>query len=167
MSVTLQKILAFEEGIRYKPYLCPANHWTIAVGWNLEEHGLPEWVCKEFFDRGKISHETAIKMLDYQIAECGLDAKVWYQRSKNGKLIDPPMMTEARRRACENMAFQLGLPGLMKFKKTRQFVQQGLWSDAAEECLDSKWARDDSPARAKRVARVFESGDDAFYEALF
>lgn len=170
MSVTLTDILIFEEGLRLRPYLCPAGYWTLGVGWNLEAHGLPAWACKEFFDtvlnqrNGEISRATALRLLDETREAAEAEALRWYKTS-HGR--SSPDMTEARRRACENMAFQLGYTRLAEFKKTQRYIQAGEWEEAAVECLDSKWAREDSPQRARRVARVFRTGDDAFYADLF
>ena len=168
MSVTLKQILEFEEGLKLEPYLCPAKHWTIGIGWNLEAHGLPGFAWKEFWESSTryphISQEAAYRLLDISIEPAIKDARVFYMPGLNRPLIG---MTDARRRACENMAFQLGYTRLAGFKKTQQYIQAGDWIGASAECLDSKWAREDSPERAKRVSRVFETGDDAFYEALF
>lgn len=53
-------------------------------------------------------------------------------------------------RALINMCFQLGISGLMKFKKMLSLIQQGRYSEAAEEGLNSLWARQ-TPNRAIQV----------------
>ncbi len=53
------------------------------------------------------------------------------------------------------MCFQLGLPSFMKFKNMLKHLEEKNFYKAAEECLDSKWARQ-TPNRAKRVANLFK-----------
>lgn len=55
------------------------------------------------------------------------------------------------------MAFQLGVAGMLSFKTTLQLVRLGKYKDAAIAMLDSKWARQ-TPARARRLAKQMETG---------
>lgn len=50
-----------------------------------------------------------------------------------------------------NMAYQLGVPGLLKFRRMLAALEMGRREEAAEEALDSLWARQ-TPGRAQRVA---------------
>lgn len=50
------------------------------------------------------------------------------------------------------MAYQLGLPSLSRFKLFHQAIQDRVYDRAADEMIDSKWARIDTPARAKRMS---------------
>lgn len=50
-----------------------------------------------------------------------------------------------------NMAYQLGVPGLLKFGKFIKALQNRNYSQASIEMLDSKWASQ-TPNRAKRLA---------------
>lgn len=61
-------------------------------------------------------------------------------------------LTPERRGVLMNMAFQLGIDGLMSFKRTLAFVQQGEYAKAAEAMLASKWATQ-TPDRAKRLTQ--------------
>ena len=58
---------------------------------------------------------------------------------------------EVRLGALINMHFQLG-NNLWGFKKTIGYMAISEWTEASIEMLDSKWAREDSPLRAKRVS---------------
>jgi len=53
--------------------------------------------------------------------------------------------------ALYNMAFQMGVAGLLQFKNTLHYVRDGLYSKAADNALLSQWAKQ-TPARAKRIA---------------
>lgn len=50
-----------------------------------------------------------------------------------------------------NMAYQLGVPGLLKFGKFIKALQNKDYSQASIEMLDSKWASQ-TPNRAKRLS---------------
>lgn len=63
-----------------------------------------------------------------------------------------------RQRALLNMAFQLGVAGLLDFKQMLAALAKGLYQAAAKEALDSDWAKLQTPARAKRVAYMIETG---------
>ena len=59
-------------------------------------------------------------------------------------------------RALEEMAFQLGVSGLMGFRKMLTAIGEERWADAANEALDSRWARQ-TPVRAEHVAGVLRA----------
>lgn len=59
------------------------------------------------------------------------------------------------REVLEEMAFQLGVNGLLGFKKTFNYLRIGNFARAADEMLDSAWAKIQTPKRAKKLsARV-------------
>lgn len=60
-------------------------------------------------------------------------------------------LDEVRQGALINMAYQLGIDGLLKFKKFIAFMQVGQYEKASVEMLDSLWARQ-TPDRAKRLS---------------
>lgn len=64
-------------------------------------------------------------------------------------------LSPARRGVLENMAFNLGTEGLAKFTKMLAALEQGDWTGAAREMLDSKWALQVG-ARAERLAQQME-----------
>jgi len=66
-------------------------------------------------------------------------------------------LDDARRGALLNMAFQLGVDGLLGFKNTLKMVEDGRYSEAADNMLLSKWAQQ-TPARAKRMAEQMRTG---------
>jgi lysozyme len=56
-----------------------------------------------------------------------------------------------------NMAFQMGVDGLLGFKNTLAMVRAGNYSEAAEGMLQSLWAKQ-TPARAKRISEQMRLG---------
>lgn len=67
-------------------------------------------------------------------------------------------LDEARQGACLNMAFQLGVEGLLEFERTLAAIRDGHYAHAANLALQSKWAKQ-TPERARRIARQIESGE--------
>lgn len=56
-----------------------------------------------------------------------------------------------------NMAFQMGVDGLLKFKNTLRHVQARQWTAASVGMLDSLWAKQ-TPERAERLAEQMRTG---------
>lgn len=69
------------------------------------------------------------------------------------KKLDP-----ARRGVLVNMAFQMGIAGLLNFKNTLGLIERGKYQDAAQEMLGSKWAQQ-TPARANRLSVQMRTGE--------
>tara|TARA_B100002052_G_C15875001_1_gene596526 strand:+ start:317 stop:739 length:423 start_codon:yes stop_codon:yes gene_type:complete len=55
-----------------------------------------------------------------------------------------------------NMCYQLGLKGFSKFKKTIYYLETEQYEEAADEMLDSLWAKQ-TPARAKELSNKIRS----------
>lgn len=69
---------------------------------------------------------------------------------------------QARKVALVSMVFQMGdgeLGGVGGFHMMIAAIRAGDWAEASKEALDSVWASDaQTPARAKRVARMLKTG---------
>jgi len=131
----LTKTLIRHEGMRGKPYDCPAGFLTIGVGRNLEANG--------------ISEEEALVLLRNDIVSCYQQCKrefSWFED-----------LNDVRQEAIINLVFNIGLDGFKKFKKTIGFIKQEKWSEAATELLDSRYA-DQVGKRAQEVSRMLETG---------
>ena len=119
--------IGVNEGFRSKPYQCSEDVWTIG-------HGLT-WLTKEeslHILTGRIS-QLHLKLLD------DLD---WYK--------DMPPEVQG---VLIEMVFQIGFSGVMKFRKMIANMQEKNWKAAAEEMLDSLWAKQ-TPGRANRLAVI-------------
>jgi len=68
-------------------------------------------------------------------------------------------LDEVRQEAFANMAFQLGPSGVMNFRNTLSLVSAGKIQEASKEMLHSKWARVDTPARARRISQQVATGE--------
>jgi lysozyme len=67
-------------------------------------------------------------------------------------------LSEPRRAVLVNMAFQMGIGGLLKFKRTLGSIEDGQFFEAAVEMLKSTWAQQ-TPTRAHRLATQMETGE--------
>lgn len=132
-SQGLIDLLKAEEGFSGTPYICSAGKTTIGYGHNLDARPLTE--------------AQAERILKDDIAETNREVR--RALPGFGKL------SEVRQAVILSMAFQMGIKGLLTFKKFLTYVQANRPDLAAKEMLDSKWAREDSPERAKRHAEMF------------
>lgn len=62
-----------------------------------------------------------------------------------------------RQRVLINMAFNLGIKGLMGFRNTLRMVREGDYAGAAEGMLNSLWARQ-VKGRAVRLSEMMKTG---------
>src|SRR5690606_20289906 len=133
---SLRDQLILHEGMKLKPYKCPANKWTIGVGRNLEDVGLSrdeqlklfgtsglnrEEIIDGLLVRG-ISEEEALFLLDNDIKKCTADVKKfpWFES------LDP-----VRQKVIVDMCFNLGLNGLKGFRKMIGHLEVGAYVNAA------------------------------------
>lgn len=127
----LKRDLVFDEGVRLRPYRDTMGKTTIGVGRNLDDLGISESEALFLLDNDM---DRVLRELDLQWP--------WWRE-----------MSEERQRALANMCFQLGLTRLMGFRKMISALHSGEYERAADEALDSEWARQCS-ARAHRVAAL-------------
>lgn len=131
-----ERQLKEDEGFRDRPYVDTTGNVTIGWGHNLTANGLPYDWYQELFEIG--------------VERAGDDVVAWL--GARAYLLSYPRMA-----ALMNMAFNLGLPRLRTFVKLRQAILDQDWDRAADEMLDSKWARQVG-ARAERLAEEMRRG---------
>jgi lysozyme len=127
-----------DEGEVLHAYQDHLGYWTIGIGILIDKRkggGLrPEE--SEYIFRNRL-----------KLLEAELTARLpWISK------LDP-----ARKGVLINMAFQMGVAGLLGFKNTLALIQSGKYQDAAKAMLQSKWATQ-TPARANRLSRQMETG---------
>lgn len=66
-------------------------------------------------------------------------------------------LTENRQIAFLNMSYQLGVNGLLAFKKMMKAAAIGHWDRVYTEAMDSRWAKQ-TPERARRIALALKNG---------
>lgn len=149
MNEAVQR-LSLHEGIRLQPYRCPAGYLTIGVGRNLETNPVTPEEERVIGDwKSGISKEAAFYLLRHDIdrveKECRQHIPFWKQ------------LDDERQYALLDMAFNLGVAGLLKFKKMLAYLGVGNYRQAAVECLASKYAKD-TGRRAERIAETIRTG---------
>jgi GH24 family phage-related lysozyme (muramidase) len=134
----LREILEREEGVKYEVYLDHLGYPTCGVG-HLIISGDDERGCEV---GTPVSEErvAALFKADLKIVED--DCRELFDYFEH--------LPENIQLVCAAMAFQLGRSRLSGFKKFRAAIGGGLWSDAANEMIDSKWYRQ-TTARAERM----------------
>lgn len=100
---------------------------------------------------GGITVEEAEHLLrnDIERTEHGLDAQIPWWRN----------LSPTRRLALVDMAFNLGVDGLLTFRKMLAALEDGDYHRAATEALDSRWA-DQVGRRAEDVAFMLENDQE-------
>ena len=134
LMITVEQIKK-HEGYKQYPYYCTGGKLTIGYGRNLEDNGIDE--------------EEAEQLSAHDIKE----AKAGIKRR-----IDVSRCNEPRQAVLVNMAFNLGVTGLMGFKKMIANLEQGNYEQAALEMLHSRWANQ-VPGRANELAKQMLSGE--------
>jgi len=137
MSIDIEKLmneLKVDECFRDKVYTCSAGKLTIGYGWNLEDNELPERIAE--------------MMLSYAIGDKlqSLERLSWWCE-----------LNDARKRAIVNMAFNIGVAGVLKFKKMIAAIERKDFTQAALEMDDSKWSKQVG-ARADRLILMMNRG---------
>lgn len=127
--------LRLHEGERLKPYRCTAGKLTIGVGRNLDDRG--------------ITAEESAYLLANDIAR--------EERELLKALPWVAQLDEVRQRVLLDMAFNMGLVGLLGFKNTLATIRAGDYAKAAAMMLDSKWATQVGQ-RAERLSRMMATG---------
>lgn len=131
----LISMLKRHEGLRLKPYHCSAGKLSIGFGRNLDDMG--------------ISEDEALYLLQNDIDACYSELNVfhWFQD-----------LDQVRQEALVDMRFNLGLPRFLTFKKMIARLMAKEYSQAAEEIINSLYARQVGD-RANELAYMIERGE--------
>ena len=113
-----RKLLVRHEGIKLNPYLCTSGKLTIGVGRNIADIG--------------ISEQEAMVLLDNDIERT--------EKQLTHLLPWAKYLPENQKIALVNMAFNLGVGGLLTFKKMLTALEAGDLTRVEVEMLDSRWA---------------------------
>ena len=120
--------LESDEGFRAKPYQCTQDVWTFGHGFT-------------FLTRDESREVLRMKVTKLE--------RELHSSIKN--------LSPARQDVLVNMAFNLGVDGLYKFKMMWNAIYCGNYNRAADEMLNSKWAGQ-VKGRATRLADEMRKG---------
>jgi lysozyme len=107
------------EGLELKPYRCTSEKLTIGIGRNLEDVGISK---KEAY----LLLENDVKNVDQQI-------KTYMPWATS--------LNPARYAALINFVFNVGIGTALKFENAMAALKASDFGTAAEELLDSRWAK--------------------------
>ncbi len=119
-------------------YLDSRGFWTIGVGHLIDRRrggGLPPHII------------DALLVHDIEQKTARLDARLPWWRT----------LSDGRQRALVRMAFNLGVGGLLGFRRMLAALEAGHYEVAAVEALDSNWAVQVG-SRAERIAELIKNG---------
>ena len=123
IHLNLMNQLRRHEGLRLEPYKCSEGYLTVGFGRNLETNGISE------------AEAEFMLLNDLLMVEGELKDEGWYNQ-----------LDETRRAVVLNMAFNLGKPTLLKFKKFIGALSDDDYETASKEMVtgsnggESKWA---------------------------
>ena len=135
----LKSQLLREEGAESCAYQDSLGFWTIGVGRLIDSR-----------KGGGLSNEEIDMLLENDIKrnyDAVLAALPWVEK-----------LSDRRQAVLIGMAFQMGLGGLLKFKRMLALAENGQYSEAAIEMLLSKWAQQ-TAKRAYRMALQMEKDE--------
>lgn len=136
MTSRLEAMLELHEGYRTFPYYDSVGKLTIGIGFNIEDVGLlPDEIT--FILRNRINL-VRTRLADEFPFFGNLD--------------------EVRQSVLIDMAYNLGISKLRKFRQTLKSIEQGDYASASVQMLDSLWARQVG-VRAKRLSKMMETGE--------
>ncbi len=118
MKALATKLIKKHEGLRLTPYRCSSQKITIGWGRNLQDNG--------------ITLEEAETMLQHDVGTAIKEAE---------SLPFFSSLNEARQAVIVDMIFNLGFPRFGMFKKMIAAIEKEHWHVAADEMLNSRWAR--------------------------
>jgi lysozyme len=150
----LEASLRDHEGVRDRPYICPAGKLTLGVGRNIEDRPFTGKDLRDMFD----AREIEIRLTPAGIQRL-LDGDMALHLTFCRSLIPGwQEIDDVRQTVIAEMCFQLGPTRLMGFRQMIKAIEGRDWTKAAAEGRDSKWHKQDSPERAECLMKILESG---------
>jgi lysozyme len=135
-SAKLKQTIIAAEGVRLKPYTDTTGNLTIGVG-----HRLANGISEAIADR----------LLNDDLVEAQRDLEAAWPTLGT--------LNDVRQRAFIELAFNLGVHGLMLFSKMLHAAAIGDWKNAALELVNSA-ANAQEPSRFHRLSLMLETGED-------
>jgi len=149
--------LIVAEGLRLQVYKDTLGIDTIGIGRNLEDRGITK---EELAD---LDIPTIEHVYKYGITE----ADAVYLATNDVQIVEEELvrahpcvdrLDSVRQLILIDMAFNMGVPRLCKFKKMWAAVECGDYPTAAKEMLDSRWAKQ-VKGRATKLANAMHNGE--------
>lgn len=146
-KIRLIESIKIKEGYRARPYVCSAGKTTVGYGTNLDDG---------------ITEKQAVLLLESELEDLEVEL--------NNTLFSKLELDDVRKYVLFDMAYNMGVPRLLKFKKTIEYISKGDYESASIEMLDSKWHRDfvkydmqdgkrfDGLLRSEHLSKIMKEG---------
>ena len=152
----LVKMIAIHEGIVLNVYQDHLGIDTVGIGRNLEDRGITDgelsYINKtmdDIYDNGLTEEEAYyLCMNDIAIVEKELLA--------NKPIVN--QLNDVRQMVLIDMAFNMGVPRLCKFKNMWGAIYDGNYEIASIEMMDSRWAKQVG-SRAIKLSDAMKAGE--------
>ena len=155
-DLLMQKLVA-HEGLRLQVYEDSLGIATIGIGRNLEDRGItPEELAWMDIPNMAIVHTMGIT-----------EADAVYLAQNDVQIVEEELLRShpcvenldaVRQLVLVDMAFNMGVPRLNKFKKMWAAVHDEDYPTAAKEMLDSRWATQ-VKGRAVKLSNAMHNGE--------
>lgn len=155
--------LKVAEGFRAERYRDSLGFWTIGYGRLIDGRrgaGLSNSEAAIMLSRNwaflvdgvfKVTEEGGEYLLTKSVSQMLTELAIrlpWWER-----------LDDVRQRVIAEMAYQIGIQGLLAFHTTLGHMERGEVDQAADQMLLSRWARQ-TPGRAHRLSETYRTGKD-------
>ena len=155
-DLLMEKLIA-HEGLRLQVYEDSLGIATIGIGRNLEDRGItPEELEWMDIPNMAIVHTMGIT-----------EADAMYLAQNDVQIVEEELLRShpcvenldaVRQLVLVDMAFNMGVPRLGKFKKMWAAIHENNFDEAAKEMLDSRWANQ-VKSRSTKLAHAMHTGE--------
>ena len=132
LELVIKDLMKFE-GLVLKAYKCPGGKTSIGYGRNLEDNGISK----------KEAEIMIYNDIAYLINELDRKVNFWKGEQVNVRIL------------LLQMAYQLGVHGLLKFKNFLEALKQKDYENAKLEILNSRWATQ-TPKRVAELTKYLD-----------
>lgn len=127
--------LRVAEGLRLTAYQDSVGVWTVGYGKNLQDLTIPVTLAEQWLREAMDAAEQDALTFP------------WYAE-----------LSGRRQRAICELVYNLGLTRLRKFRRTLAAMADGDYAAASQRLMQSLWARQVGPTRARRIAAMIRNG---------
>jgi lysozyme len=155
-DLLMEKLIS-HEGLRLQVYEDSLGIATIGIGRNLEDRGItPEELEWMDIPNMAIVHTMGIT-----------EADAMYLAQNDVQIVEEELLRShpcvenldaVRQLVLVDMAFNMGVPRLGKFKKMWAAIHENNFEEAAKEMLDSRWANQ-VKSRSTKLAHAMHTGE--------
>ena len=155
-DLLIEKLIA-HEGLRLEVYQDTLGINTIGIGRNLDDRG----ISKDELDW--MDYPT----IEHVFSDGITEADAMYLAQNDVQIVEEELLRAhpcvedldaVRQLVLVDMAFNMGVPRLCKFKLMWNAIHEGNFEAAAKEMLDSRWATQ-VKGRATKLANAMHNGE--------